>query len=230
MPDEKQPREAGKMAAIFDVKADEITDEGIFTGYGSVFNVVDSYNETVDPGAFASSLAEQRAKGQMPKMLWQHQSDKPIGVWTEMREDDRGLYVRGQLALDENERNEVRQAREAYKLLKMGALDGLSIGYRVKKHLYDAEADVIHLVELELREVSPVTFPANTEARIATVKSIRDLEGLLRDAGFSRKDAKAVASHGWNALTQCDAEEDELDLTGLERRIKTLSHLFTGKE
>lgn len=170
-----------------------------FEGYGSVFGVVDSYNDVVLPGAFAQTLAKATATGRMPAMLWQHDPSQVIGVWREMQEDSRGLYVKGELA-------DTQLGREAYALLKLGALSGLSIGYSVTGDRYDRERDVRELTGIELWETSLVTFPANGESRVQAVKeaptTYRGLERILREAGFSRSEAKAIASGGMRALRE----------------------------
>src|SRR5205085_3645991 len=101
-------------------------EDGTIEGYGSIFGNVDSYGEMVMPGAFAASLVEAGRKGRSIKMLWQHDPDRPVGVWDDLAEDKKGLYVKGRLLIDES-----AQAREAYGLIKAGAVDGLSIGYRL---------------------------------------------------------------------------------------------------
>jgi HK97 family phage prohead protease len=176
----------------FQVKA--VSDDGMIEGYGSVFNVRDSYSDIVAAGAFAASLSAHKAAGTMPALLWQHRSDEPIGVWRSMDEDERGLAVRGQLAMD------TVRGREAHSLLKMGALTGLSIGFYSKAWKYDTEQDVRTLTEVDLWETSLVTFPANTAARVTHVKSIealetvRDVERLLRERGFSKTEAVALVA------------------------------------
>lgn len=175
------------------IKANE---DGTIDGYGSVFSVIDNYDDTIQKGAFLNSLAAHKAAGTMPAMLWQHDSDKPIGVWTEMVEDAKGLRVKGQLAL------ETVLGKEAHSLLKMGALNGLSIGFISRKWSYDENTDVRTLTEVDLWEVSLVTFPANTAARVIGVKAsevgkintIRQAEKALRDAGFSEDAAKAYVA------------------------------------
>ena len=167
---------------------------GTFKGYGSVFGVVDSYKESVDPGAFTDTLQ----KDGLPALLWQHRSDQVIGVWTVAREDARGLYLEGTLNL------ETQLGREAYALLKQGALNGLSIGFRPLVEEVNKETGVVHIKKLRLFEVSIVTFPANEDAQIDSVKSapetIRDFEEFLREAGYSREDAKIIASKGYRAF------------------------------
>lgn len=188
----------------FNVKA--VSDDGTFEGYGSVFNVKDSYDDIVVKGAFADSLTTHASKGSMPALLWQHDSDEPIGVYTEMREDDTGLYVKGQLAL------KTQRGAEAYELLKMKAISGMSIGYVTREDSYDRVTGVNTLKKLDLWEVSLVTFPANTEARVSGVKSIDDLksaEQYLRDAGLSRKEATAFVSRMKGLLLR-DADNGEM--------------------
>lgn len=181
-----------------------------FEGYGSVFGVIDSYGDVVMPGAFTQTIRKAEAMGRMPAMLWQHDPSQVIGVWRSMREDAHGLHVVGELA-------DTQLGREAYALLKMGALSGLSIGYSVSGEHYDRERDVRELTGIDLWETSLVTFPANTDARVAAVKDARSggyrgLERILREAGFSRSEAKAVATAGMRALR----EADDRDLTAEE--------------
>lgn len=176
----------------FQVKA--VTEDGMIEGYGSVFGVRDSYSDIVAAGAFKASLAAHKAAGTMPALLWQHRSDEPIGVWKAMTEDEKGLAVVGQLAMD------TTRGREAHALLKMGALNGLSIGFYSKEWKYDTENDVRTLTEVDLWETSLVTFPANTAARVTAVKSIealeslRDVEQMLRDRGFTKTEAVALVA------------------------------------
>ena len=162
-------------------------DDGSVEGYGSVFAMRDSYDDVITRGAFAASLAEHRAAGTMPAMLWQHDQSEPIGVWTDMAEDEKGLRVKGRLVL------ESERGRAAHALLKAGALNGLSIGFRANEWSYDRESEVRTLTAIDLWEVSMVTFPAQRAARVTSVKSadvagistIRQAEKALRDAGFS---------------------------------------------
>lgn len=177
-----------------DFELKSISDTGAFDGYGSVFNVKDSYDEIVAPGAFTKSLEAQKTAGKMPSLLWQHKSDEPIGVYTAMSEDSVGLKVSGQLAL-----KTVRGA-EAYELLKMKAVSGLSIGFVTRDHSDDRATGIRTLKQVDLWEVSLVTFPANDVARINSVKSvdaienIRDAERCLRDLGMSKSETLAFIS------------------------------------
>lgn len=205
-----------KNSAIpLDIKA--VGDDGTFEGYASIFGNVDSYNEVVQPGAFTQSLVDAKRKGRTIKMLWQHDPSQPIGVWNDMAEDSKGLWVSGRLLKDVS-----AQAAEAHGLLKEGALDGLSIGYRT----LDAEPDdkrpgVMLLQKLDLREVSIVTFAANDRARVEAVKhilaagelpTVREFEEFLRDAGgFSKTLAAAIASKATPHLRgEPEAKADEL--------------------
>ena len=195
----------------------QVDTDGTFSGYGSVFDVEDSYKEIVVSGAFARSLNRYKRDERMPALLWQHDPSEPIGIYTEMREDDRGLYVEGQLAL------KTELGARAHELLKMGALDGLSIGFVPVERDYDKDEKITRLTEIDLWEVSLVTFPANTAARITGVKSPdgvrtqRDLEKCLRDSGYSRAGACEIASRFAEKHSQSDssgvddASADELD-------------------
>ena len=206
-----------------------LTDDGEFEGYGSVFGNTDSYGDVVAKGAFAATLAEHAAAGTMPALLWQHNTHLPIGIYTEMREDDRGLYVKGKLLL------ETQLGREAHALLKVGALKGLSIGYRAKKWEYDEDSDVLMLLEVDLWECSVVTFPANTEAQVSGVKAksqISDLaswkqyEAFLREEGkFSNEAATAMVARARHIR---DNERDARDAmssikAGADRLLNNLS-------
>lgn len=187
----------------FDLKA-TAAEAGKFTGYGSVFGVVDSYNEIVAPGAFAESLAEIEKKGRPVPVLWQHRSGEPIGIYKSLREDDTGLAVEGLLAIDK-----VPRADEAYALLQMGAVSGLSIGYFVREDSFDQKTKVRTLKRLDLVEVSLVTFPANDDARVDTIKAklargglptLPEFEQLLREAGFSKTQSAVIANRGLSHL------------------------------
>lgn len=149
-----------------ELNAKAVGESGTIEGYGSVFGVVDSSNEVVEPGAFAGSLVEAKRKGRTIKMLWQHDPRSPIGVWDDLAEDAKGLYVKGRLNLEK------QLAREVHSDLKVGAVDGLSIGYRtIQTQPHDDKQGVLSLLKLDLREVSVVTFAANERARVETVKS-----------------------------------------------------------
>ena len=168
----------------------EVSEEGIFSGYASVFDKEpDSYGDIVEMGAFKRTIKAGGRNKNGIAMLMQHRADKPIGVWTKLKEDDHGLYVEGKLAIKTTDGNDV------YELMKIGALKGLSIGYTVKKFSRDEDKNITILQELELWEISPVTFPAKINATVSSIKSIenasneRELEMALRESGLSKNAA-----------------------------------------
>lgn len=180
---------------------DEVEADGTFSGYASLFGTVDLGKDMMLRGAFARSLRERGATG--IRMLYQHDPGEPIGVWTELREDAHGLFVRGQLARD------VGRAREVLALMRAGALDGLSIGFRTVKARNDAASGVRQIAEADLWEISIVTFPMLPGARVQTVKgnasgglpTIRMFERwLTRDAGLTRGEARTVIAKGYATL------------------------------
>jgi len=203
----------------FELKA--INDNGTFEGYGSVFGVEDWYRDVVIKGAFAKSLAAHKLKNSFPALCWQHDQEKVVGVYEEMKEDDYGLYLRGRLLKDD-----VSLAREAYALMKAGAVTGLSVGIRVAVDEYNRDTDVRTIKEADLWEVSLVTWPANDLARVESVKSIKDVTGLeryLRDAGgLSRKEAKDIVHSVKSSMRQaCEDKNTELAKL-IENNISTL--------
>jgi len=194
-----------------------------FSGYGARFNNVDAYGDVIAPGAFTKTLKEARSSGNWPAMLLQHGSflggddNMPVGVWTEMREDEKGLWVEGQLA-------DTQRGRDTYALLKMSprpAINGMSIGFRATEWTMRSKPEEPRrtLKAVDLLEVSLVTFPANSKARVESVKSIddlsvseiRDLEAALREKGLSRADAVKAIS-GLKEYFRRDA--GEADQTG----------------
>jgi HK97 family phage prohead protease len=171
-----------------------------FEGMASTFGNVDLVGDVIERGAFGASLKKRPAR--RVRMLWQHDPDRPIGIWTEMQETDKGLRAKGQILLD------VAQGRDAYALLKGGAIDSLSIGFRLdpKQTEYDDERRVRILKKIDLLEVSVVTFPANPKATISRVKhegefaEIREFERMLIEKGCSRSDAITIINEGYRAL------------------------------
>lgn len=221
----ESPQTRKTMSFALQVKA--TGDDGSIEGYGSVFGVRDNYDDVIASGAFAATLKAHKDAGTMPAMLWQHDSSEPIGIWTSMVEDARGLRIIGKLALD------TVRGKEAYALLKMGALNGLSIGFISKQWAYDRDTEVRTLTEIDLWEVSLVTFPANEKARITGVKSgggaseiqtIRQAEHALRDVGLSADDAKAlIASVKRIALDERDAHGAAAAMKAADRLLSSLS-------
>lgn len=190
---------------------------GTFSGYGSIFGNVDQGGDVVARGAFKVSLDDWKAKGKLPKMLLQHggflgpaEDGIPVGKYTHMEEDEKGLYVEGELfAL------ETQKGKYIYEGIKSGALDGLSIGYIAKDVAYGKEPGEPRrtLKKVDVLEVSIVTFPMNRAASIEAVKSIEefknlaDAEAFLREvAGFSQRQAVAYVSRV-KSLSPSDSEK-----------------------
>lgn len=184
--------------------------EGTIAGYGSAFaGPPDSYGDVIAPGAFAKSLTRHKAEGTTPVMLWSHDPSEPIGVWTEIREDSKGLRVKGTINL------ETQRGREALALIKQGGLTGLSIGFMVGKDGRRFEKDGSRtLTEVDLWEISLVSLPANRRARILSAKSVttqREFETFLHQEGFPNTAAKRIASGGWSAIAQGPHPAEELN-------------------
>jgi HK97 family phage prohead protease len=139
-----------------------VTPTGVFEGYASLFGLIDSGRDEVVPGAFATSLAKRGASG--VKMLWQHRAAEPIGQWTSIEEDGRGLRVTGRLNLA------VGRAREVLALMRERAVDGLSIGFKAGRSAIDRKTGIRRLYAVDLWEISVVTFPMLPQARITAVK------------------------------------------------------------
>ncbi len=151
-----------------------ITEGAVIEGYASLFGQEDQGGDVVGPGAYAASLSTLGAEGRRVKMLWQHDPAQPIGVWDEVREDGRGLYVKGRLL------ESTQKGREAIALIGAGAIDGLSIGYRTMKAT-KTDAGQRLLKELELWEVSLVTFPMLPSARVAAKGEAPEADPTWRD-------------------------------------------------
>jgi HK97 family phage prohead protease len=148
--------------------------DGAIEGYASLFGEVDQARDMVMPGAFAQTL-KQRGLRKIP-MLFQHDPSEPVGVWLDLKEDFRGLRARGRLIPD------VMRARELLSLLKAGAVDGLSIGYRTVRGQSDPKTRVRKLYQVDLWEISIVTFPLLNGARVSTVKQAAPKMSRLREA------------------------------------------------
>lgn len=181
----------------------------VFEGYASKFNGVDSYGDMILPGAYAETIKEENRNGRQIKMRWNHYGPV-IGKWLEIREDDQGLWVKGELTPNHSVASDVA-ASMAHK-----AVDGLSIGYWVDEDGYEMDGVVRKLKKINLIEISVVEEPADTLARIENVKSkidhvnsLKDAEKLLRDAcGFSRTDATALVGR-IKSLSRGERGDDE---------------------
>ncbi len=169
----------------------ETVKEGVrIAGYASHFGEVDKGGDVVMKGAYAASLSALEARGGRVKMLWQHDPSQPIGVWDEVREDQRGLWVEGRILKD------VARGREAAALVRAGAIDGLSIGYRTLKATKNDKGQRL-LTELELWEVSLVTFPMLPSARVEAAKGESpEAETLLRELAAAITDARQMLARG----------------------------------
>lgn len=201
---------------ILELKA---TDKGIVEGYASVFNVLDSHGDIIVKGAFENSL-----KANKPVvMLWAHSQSQPVGKWLEIREDDKGLFVRGQLNLN------TQAGRDAFEHLKAEDITAFSIGYMVNPNGSQLKNGVNYLLDVELAEISLVSLPSNPEARVTSVKhlnstkpqTLREFETLLREVGnFSRKEAATISQKGfW-------VKVDNEDISSLASHINQLAKLF----
>lgn len=204
----------------FDCELKATGDTGTFDGYGSVFNITDKGGDIVVPGAFAETLAAAKSAGRLPAMLWQHNPREPIGVYSEMSEDAVGLRVKGRLAL------KTQRGAEAYELMKMGALTGLSIGYRVRDDSWDRVTGVRTIKKADLIEISPVTFPMNDASRVSAVKTIEELDSLseierhLRDVcGLSKSEATAMVSR-IKSVSRSDSGDNAEKLAELAAALK----------
>lgn len=151
-----------------------IRPDGQFEGYASLFGVADLGKDVVEPGAFRDSLARRGPGG--IKLLWQHDPAEPIGRWIALAEDARGLFVRGQLSLA------VARAREIHALMREGAVDGLSIGFRCEKARTEPRSGLRRLERIDLWEISIVTFPMLPQARVSAVKALRRAPSVVRAA------------------------------------------------
>lgn len=215
--------------AAFDIK--QLSDEGEFEGYASVYGVIDLGGDIVQAGAFDESL-RKRPAGKV-KMLLHHDTRRVVGVYDQMYSDSKGLFVKGRLLLG------TQDGRETHELLKADALDGLSIGYRVNDHSYDRETDIRTIVKADLMEISIVTFPMNEQAMISAVKgeqgfkTVREFEQFLREeGGFSANSAKAIAANGFKSDLRDEADatsdlRDEADTVSIEALNRFASMMRT---
>lgn len=150
----------------------EISEEGEFEGYAAIFGEADAQNDIFKAGAFKKTIKAKKP-GQI-KLLRDHQRDKLVGIWTELKEDSRGLYVKGRFVL------ETTLGAETHMLVKAGALDGLSVGFVTVKSQRDERTGVRTILEADLWEISAVAFPAQAKAKVSAVKSIGIKEDLRR--------------------------------------------------
>lgn len=204
-----------------------VNDEGVFSGYASLFGAVDLSRDMVVAGAFAKSLANRKASG--IRMLFQHDPAEPVGSWSVICEDKTGLYVEGKLS------KSVARARELLELMRDGAIDGLSIGFRTVRSRTEAKTGIRHIHEADLWEISIVTFPMLPQARISSVKSLdnagefpttRQFERwLTRDAGLTRSEALHVIRKGFADLKR-ERDAAQSPKAALASTIRRAAHLL----
>lgn len=228
------------MFVPFEFKADASDDAAAmtFSGYGSVFGTVDSYGDTIAKGAFKGTLREWKAAGKFPKLLLQHGGGMfasaddmvPIGKWEEMREDDHGLFMRGRLFDVGTDR-----VKATYAAMREGELDGLSIGFRTRKSKTDEETGIRTLTDVQLFEVSLVTFPANDPARVNEVRSAGDLPSereferwLQKVGGFSAREVETIVSKGFRQLKRGGSMPTDEACEELLRAVKGYAAIPTG--
>jgi len=199
---------------------------GTIEGYASTFGgAPDAYGDVIVPGAFTESLAKHERDGTFPIMLWGHNSSEPpIGNWTDMSEDRKGLKVKGDIDLDDP------LGARVYRALKRGSMKGLSIGYETKSAEPDPKRPGVRLLNaVDLWEVSPVPFPAQVRASVETVKSylnegslpsLRQFEESLRELGFSKSQAVTIASKGLAALLRSESGADDAERAAFLAALK----------
>ncbi|MGI9572267.1 MAG: HK97 family phage prohead protease [Candidatus Actinomarinaceae bacterium] len=198
----------------------ESDDEGSFEGYASIFGNKDLGNDVIKSGAFAESI-----KGRNPKnikLLYQHKTDEPIGVIEQIEEDRKGLKIQGRLAMG------TQKGREVFELMKMGALDSMSIGYRLSAdgYKYDPKTRKRQIKKVDLMEISLVTFPMNPKAKVTKVKlaemNVREIESYLRDAGgMSVSLAKQSANILYKSFN-CEVKEQRDVADSIKHLINTI--------
>tara|TARA_R110000782_G_scaffold245870_1_gene332572 strand:+ start:75 stop:752 length:678 start_codon:yes stop_codon:yes gene_type:complete len=190
-----------------DFKQLDTEDDGTFEGYGSIFGNKDLGNDVIRKGAFANTLKSKKPKS--IKLLYQHKTDEPIGVFDSITEDNKGLYVKGRLAMG------TQKGREVFELMKMGALDSMSIGYRLsaEDYKYDPKERKRIIKSVDLMEISLVTFPMNPKAKITKVKfaemTVREIEEHLRDVGC---ESRTVAQKTAEMLYKSYRSDEQRDV------------------
>ena len=217
---------------IFCTKSDlSAGEQGVIRGYASVFGGVDCYEDTIEPTAYDNVIK----LGELPKMFFNHDSfSLPIGKWTKLDKDDKGLIVEGQINL------ELEEGKAIYSALKFGSIDGLSIGFGMTKDDFSYNKDVRVIYNItKLYEVSIVTFPADNGARIQDVKSSNDIDELetlsdvehyLREAGnLSRKDATATIGRIKKILAVQSDSEKQIDLSSVAQKLQSLNTKLKGE-
>ena len=206
-----------------DYKGIDADDDGSFEGYASVFGNKDLGNDVIKQGAFAKSIHNKKPK--QIKLLYQHKTDEPIGVIDSLEEDNRGLKIKGRLAMG------TQKGKEVYELMKMGALDSMSIGYRLAPddYKYSDKLKKRTITNLDLMEISMVTFPMNPKAKVTKVKlanmNTRELEEYLRDVGvMSTSVAKQTAITLYKSYQEQDLLEQRDVVDSVKHLIEVIKH------
>ena len=198
-----------------DYKELDTDDDGSFEGYASVFNNKDLGNDVIKQGSFSNTIKSKKPK--QIKLLYQHKTDEPIGVIDSLAEDTRGLKIKGRLAMG------TQKGREVFELMKMGALDSMSIGYRLSQddYKYSDKLKKRTISNLDLMEVSMVTFPMNPKAKVTKVKlasmDVRELEKYLCDIGMTNSVAEQSAGVLFKSFNREVNEQGDL--------VNSLKHL-----
>lgn len=231
-----------RLSSDFEFKFANDAKDGTFSGYGAVFGNLDSHGDVIERGAFKRNLQEWEQKGKLPPMLLQHggffgpvDDMLPVGKWTSMEENAKGLKVEGQLFAMNTDRSQL-----IYEGLKAGSLSGLSIGYRAKKFTSGTKPNeprrLLH--DIDLVELSIVTFPSNDKATVGAVKSadidalssISDFEDFLREAGGDRWTKKTARDFVGRLLKVARREAGgEPDVKGLLDQLRSTRGLITPK-
>ena len=223
----EEKMETKDYTADIEYKADS-AGVGGFEGYASVFGVLDYHNDIVVDGAFTETMKAFKKSGSTMPLLWQHNTGQPVGVINSMRQDEKGLLVSGVFA-------DTEAGRDAREYLRLKAVQKMSIGYRVKKASYDDKKGIRYIEEIELGEVSLVTFPANEKATITSVKADlpkteREFESLLREIGFSRNAAKSITAGGFKAKAEVGEQDstvrDAQDASLVAQKLAELSNFI----
>lgn len=208
--------------------------EGKIQGYGAVFGNKDFHGDIISPNAFDSTLSGDPSK---VKMLWMHNSSRPVGVWNRIDKDEFGLITEGSLLLD------VQDGRDARAHAKAGTVDGLSVGFIPKTERFDKTLNANVIEDVKLLEISLVTFPANDLARISHVKSMneisseedlvrtkRAIESYLREVGLSKSFAQSIVANGVKAegIASEDRDGQAKELTDLIGAISKTSQIINN--
>lgn len=216
----------------FEIKATDVEENGIFTGYASIFNKVDDSRRYIDgiftegdivrQGAFKDSIAKGGRNENGIVMLWNHQSDQVPGVWLELEENKKGLKVKGELLL------ETQLGKETHIRLKKKATKGLSIGFDTIDYKIDEKKKIREIKKAELWEISPVTFPAQKRANVIDVKTLedckteRDLEDALRESGLSRTAIQYIIKLCKPSLRESGKVNDD-DMSKILQSLKSVN-------